>query len=131
MPLNITQTSIDGVSVVHLSGAIFFDEDSTSLRVHVKDSLSESRRIVLDLEKVTRIDSSGLGTLVALYVSAQKIGGEIKLANLGNHLKEALRITRLVTVFEIFDTTEDAVASFDRAAAAGQSALGNQLKSPS
>jgi anti-sigma B factor antagonist len=119
MALNIAHSSINGVSVVHLSGAIFFDLDSISLRVHVKDLLDKSHQIVLDLGKVTRIDSSGLGTLVALYVSARKVGGTIKLANLGNHMKEALRITRLATVFEIFDRTEDAVASFSRAATAG------------
>ena len=118
MALNIAKTSIDGVSVVHLSGAIFFDGESTFLRVHVKDLLDTSRQIVLDLGNVSRIDSSGLGTLVALYISARKIGGDIKLANLGNHIKEALRITRLVTVFEIFDRTEDAVASFNSAKAA-------------
>jgi anti-sigma B factor antagonist len=119
MALNITHNSIDGVSVVHLSGAIFFNEESTLLRVHVKDLFGNSRQIVLDLGNVTRIDSSGLGTLVALYVSARKVGGDIKLANLGNHIKEALRITRLVAVFDIFDKTEDAVAFFHRAAAAG------------
>jgi anti-sigma B factor antagonist len=119
MALSITNNRMDGVTVVHLSGAIFFDEDSTSLRVHVKELLGKSRQIVLDLENVTRIDSSGLGTLVALHVSARKVGGNIKLANLGNHIKEALRITRLVTVFDIFDKTEDAVASFNRATAAG------------
>jgi anti-sigma B factor antagonist len=119
LALNITHDSIDGVSVVHLSGAIFFDQDSASLRVHVKDLLDKSRQIVLDLGNVTRIDSSGLGTLVALYVSARKVGGDIKLANLGNHIKEALRITRLATVFDIFDKTEDAVASLNKAKAAG------------
>src|SRR5271169_5472487 len=119
MTLSITQNSIDGVSVVHLTGTIFFDEDSISLRVHVNDLLDDSRQIVLDLRNVTRIDSSGLGTLVALFVSARKVGGDIKLASLGNHIKEALRITRLVAVFEIFEKTEDAVASYHRAATAG------------
>jgi anti-sigma B factor antagonist len=119
MALSITNSRIDGVIVVHLSGAIFFDEDSTSLRVRVKDLLDKSRQIVLDLGNVTRIDSSGLGTLVALYASARKVGGDIRLANLGNHIKEALRITRLVTLFDIFDKTEDAVASFNRATATG------------
>jgi anti-anti-sigma factor len=118
MALSITNNRIDGVIVVHLSGAIFFDEESTFLRVQVKDLLDKSRQIVLDLGNVTRIDSSGLGTL-ALYASARKVGGDIKLANLGNHIKEALRITRLVTVFDIFDRTEDAVASFNRATATG------------
>ena len=119
MALTITNDSIDGVIVVHVRGAIFFDEDSTFLRVQVKHLLEKSRQIVLDLGNVTRIDSSGLGTLVALFVSARKVGGDIKLANLGNHIKEALRITRLVTVFDIFDKTEDAVASFKKASAAG------------
>ena len=119
MALSITNNRIDGVIVVHLSGAIFFDEESTFLRVQVKDLMDKSRQIVLDLGNVTRIDSSGLGTLVALYASARKVGGDIKLANLGNHIKEALRITRLVTVFDIFDRTEDAVASFNRATATG------------
>jgi anti-sigma B factor antagonist len=119
MALNITHNIIDGVSVAYLSGAIFFDQESIFLRVHVKDLLDRSPRIVLDLGNVTRIDSSGLGTLVALYVSARKVGSNIKLANLSKHILEALRITRLVTVFEIFDRTEDAVASFNKAAAAG------------
>ena len=119
MALSITINTVGTVTIVHLSGAIFFDQDSASLRFHVKDLLGKSLQIVLDLENVTRIDSSGLGTLVALYVSARKVGGNIKLANLGNHIKEALRITRLATVFETFDSTEDAVASFNRATAAG------------
>ena len=71
----------------------------------------------MDLENITRIDSGGLGTLVALYTSARKMGGDIKLANLGNHVKEVLQITRLVTVFEIFGSTVGAVASFNRATA--------------
>ena len=119
MALSIANDRMDGVTVVHLTGTILFDEDSISLRVHVNDLLDKTRQIVLDLENVTRIDSSGLGTLVALFVSARKVGGDIKLANLDNHIREALRITRLVTVFEIFDKPEDAVASFKRASAAG------------
>ncbi len=79
--------------------------------------MEKSSQIVLDLENVTRIDSGGLGTLVALYTSARKMGGDIKLANFGNHVKEVLQITRLVTVFEIFGRTVDAVASFNRATA--------------
>jgi anti-sigma B factor antagonist len=112
MALSITNSKTDGVIIIHLSGAILFGEESTSLRIRVKDLLDESRQIVLDLGNVTRIDSSGLGTLVALYVSARKIGGAIKFANMGNHAKEVLQITKLETVFEIFAKTEDAIASF-------------------
>jgi anti-sigma B factor antagonist len=118
MALSITNNRADGVIIVHLSGPIFFDEESTSLRVHVKHLLGKSPQIVLDLANVTRIDSSGLGTLVALYASARRVGGDVKLANPSDHVREALQITRLVTVFEVFDKAEDAIASFHKAATA-------------
>jgi steroid delta-isomerase-like uncharacterized protein len=116
--LKANTISIDGVIVVYLSGAILFGEESASLRTLVKDLLNKSRHIVLDLGKVTHIDSGGLGTLVALYVSARKFGGNIKLANLGSRANEVLQITKLVTVFEVFDKSEDAISSFNRAASA-------------
>jgi anti-sigma B factor antagonist len=118
MALKTTHTSKDGVIVIRLSGAIYFGEESTALRVLVKELLDISRQIVLDLEDVTHIDSGGLGTLVSLYASARKVGGEIKLAEIGSHARELLQITRLMTLFEIFDTVEDAIASFKKAAAA-------------
>jgi len=117
MALHITSGTIDEVLVVRLSGAILFGEELASLCVLVKDLLNQNRQIVLDLSEVTRIDSGGLGTLVALYVSARNVGGALKLANPGNHAIEVLRITSLVTVFEIFDKTEDAIASFKLATA--------------
>jgi len=119
MPLVITKSRIEGVIVVHLSGAILFGEDSKSLFIAVRDLLREPSRIVLDLRDVTRIDSSGLGMLVALHVSARKLGSAIKFANLGSHAREVLHITKLGTVFEIFGSTEDAVASFRGASANG------------
>jgi steroid delta-isomerase-like uncharacterized protein len=116
--LKANTISTDGVIVVYLSGVILFREESASLRNLVKDLLNKSRHIVLDLGEVTHIDSGGLGTLVGLYVSARRFGGNIKLAKVGGHANEVLQITKLVTVFEVFDKTEDAVASFKRAAAA-------------
>ena len=69
MALNTTTSRRDGVIVVYCSGAIVLGEESTSLRIFVKDLLNKSRQIVLDLGDVTHIDSGGLGTLVALYMS--------------------------------------------------------------
>jgi anti-sigma B factor antagonist len=119
MALTITDSKISGVTVVHLSGALFFGEESTAMRIRVKELLEQSRHIVVDFGNVTRIDSGGLGSLVALYVSARKIGGDLKLAKLGSHPKEVLQITRLLTLFEVFDTVEEAIASITRAATAG------------
>ena len=118
MALKATTRKMDGATVVYLSGVVFFGEESAYLRALVKDLLKESREIVLDLGNVTRIDSGGLGTLVGLYASARKLGGDIKLAGLRGHANEVLQITKLVRVFEIFERTEDAVASFKRAATA-------------
>jgi anti-anti-sigma factor len=114
MALTATTSRINGVIVVYLSGAILFGEESASLRILVKDLLNKSRQIVLDLGNVTHIDSGGVGALVAACASARGVGGDIKFANLGNHTKGVLQITKLVTVFEMFDKTEGAVASFDR-----------------
>ena len=118
MALNITTSRTDGVVVVSLSGVIYFGEESASLRLLVKDLLNKSRQIVFDLKEVTHIDSGGLGTLVGLYASVRKVGGDLKLANLGNHAHELLQITKLVTVFEVFDSVQDAIASFYRATTA-------------
>jgi anti-sigma B factor antagonist len=118
MALNITTSKTGDIVVVNLSGAIFFGEESASLRTVVKDLLTKSNHIVLDLGDVTYIDSGGLGTLVALYASARKIGGDIRLARVGRRPTEVLQMTKLVTLFEVFDKTENAIASFKRAAAA-------------
>lgn len=117
--LEANTVSRNGVLVVYLSGAILFREESTSLRLFMKDLLSKSRQIVLDLGQVTHIDSGGLGTLASLFVSARRFGGNIKLSSLGGHPNEVLHITKLASVFEVFDKTEDAVASFKRVATAG------------
>jgi anti-anti-sigma factor len=95
MVLNTTTSKIDGFIVVYLSGDIFFGEESASPRILVKNLLNKSRQIVLDLGNVTHIDSGSVGALVAVYASARKVGGDIKFANLGNHAKEVLQITKL------------------------------------
>jgi anti-sigma B factor antagonist len=117
--LNANTSKTNGVTVVYLSGAILFGEESASLRTLVKGLLNQSTQIVLDLGDVTYIDSGGLGTLVALYASARKMGGDIRLARVGRRASEVLTITKLITLFEVFDTTESAVSSFKRAAPAG------------
>ncbi len=119
MVFNTTTIRTNGVIVIYVGGAILFGKESASLRILVRDLLNECHQIVLDLGKVTHIDSGGVGTLVAVYASARKVGCDIKFANLGNHTKEVLQVTKLVTVFEIFDRTEDAIASFKGAAATG------------
>ena len=73
---------------------------------------------MLNLSGVSYIDSGGLGTLVALYTSAQTNGGKIKLASLTPRVGDLLQVTKLVTIFEVYDNEEQAVQSFRRGAAA-------------
>jgi hypothetical protein len=82
----------------------------------VKNLLAENLQVVLNLGGVSYIDSGGLGTLVGLYTSAKAAGGNVKLANLTQRVRDQLVLTKLVTVFEFFDSEEQAVASFAPAA---------------
>ena len=118
MPLTTSARRLGGVVVVDCRGRIVLGEESSTLRILVKDLLTKSRQIVLELGEVAYIDSAGLGALVGLYTSARNAGGDIKLANLGPRLRDLLQITRLYTVFEVFATAEDAAAAFARSASA-------------
>src|SRR3954466_1271781 len=118
MPLKITTKQVDGVTVVHCNGRIVFGEEAAARREQVKNLLTTQKHLVLNLGGVSYIDSGGLGTLVGLYTSARALGGDIKLANLTQRVGDQLQITKLVTVFEVFDSEEKAVTSYKTAATA-------------
>ena len=100
------------------SGRIVFGEESASLRDTVKKLLGESPKIVLNMREVNFIDSGGLGTLVSLYTTARSAEGALKLASLSQRVGDLLQVTKLVTIFEIFDDEQAAVNSFKKGAAA-------------
>lgn len=116
MALKLTVRTADGVTVVYCSGRIVFGEEAAELRDLVKKLLTENKQIVLNLGGVSYIDSGGLGTLVGLFTSAHGAGGDIRLANLTQRVHDQLQITKLITVFECFDSEEKAVASFRKSA---------------
>jgi anti-sigma B factor antagonist len=116
MALKLSNKTANGVTVVYCSGRIVFGEETASLRETVKNLLTDSHHLVLNLGGVSYIDSGGLGTLVGLYTSAKAAGGNVKLANLTQRVRDQLVLTKLVTVFEFYDSEEQAVASFATAA---------------
>jgi anti-sigma B factor antagonist len=119
MALKIMNREVDGVALLALDGSVGFGEETSVLREKVKSLLGEgNRKIVLNLSNVTRIDSKGLGALVAVYYSAKSAGASLQLCNLGPRLNEMLRVTNLDTVFEISNTEEDAVRALARKASA-------------
>ena len=118
MQLRLSTRVVDGVTIVDCNGRIVFGEESALLRDTIKKLINENSQIVLNLGSVTYIDSGGLGTLVALYTTAHNAGGAVKLANLTPRVGDLLQVTKLLTVFEVYDSEEEAVQSFTKGAAA-------------
>jgi anti-sigma B factor antagonist len=114
--LKMSTRMLDGIMVVDCSGRIVFGDETAVLRENVKNLLAEHKRVVLNLAKVTYIDSGGLGTLVGLYTSARAQGGNLKLANLTERVGNLLQVTKLLTVFDVYDGEDKAVGSFRRTA---------------
>ena len=116
MQFRMSTRTLDGVMVVDCSGRLVFGEESASLRDMVKKILAQSPRVVLNLHDVNHVDSGGLGTLVSLFTTARNAGGAVKLARLSQRVGDILQITKLVTIFEIFDDEEKAAKSFTKGA---------------
>lgn len=116
MQLKITTKFVDGILVAECNGRIVFGEESSLLREELKKIIPENKRIVLNLAQVNYIDSGGLGTLVALHTTASNAGGTIKLANLTKRVGDLLQVTKLLTVFEVYDSEAAAIESFRKAA---------------
>ena len=119
LKMNISRT--ENIAVVQCNGRFAFGDEADELRRVVLGLLNETKRIVLNLSSVGQIDSSGLGTLVASLVSARNRGAQIKLAALSPRARRALRITNVGRLFEIYESTEEAIESFnpEHKAAAG------------
>jgi anti-sigma B factor antagonist len=112
MQLKIETHAANGVTVVSCQGRIVVGDEASGLRQEVKRVLQTTGQVVLNLAGVTYIDSTGLGTLVGLYSSARSAGGDIKLCGLGHRFREVLQITKLATVFEAYETEQQAVSAF-------------------
>ncbi len=115
MALKMTTREVNGVSVMALDGRIVLGEESNALRERLKSLIAEGKKkIVLNMDNIKYIDSSGLGTLVAAHCSAKGQGTSLRLCHLGSKFQEVLQITKLLTVFEVCDTEAAAVASFSK-----------------
>jgi anti-sigma B factor antagonist len=118
MQLKLTVRTKDDIVIVDCAGRIVFGEESADLRDTVKMVITQSKRIILNLSGVSYIDSGGLGTLVALYTTARNAGGSIKLANLTPRVGDLLQVTKLVTIFDVYDSEDKAIESYNKGAAA-------------
>ena len=125
MALEIKEKELHGITILELSGRLVLGQESMDFRGKIKEVLEKSdwikekwgwnTRIVLDLGNLGFVDSAGLGALIAARTSSQNRGAGMKLANLTKKMRDALTITKLVTVFDVYDSVEAAVNSYPAA----------------
>jgi len=116
MRLDMTERRLGTVTILDLAGKLTIDQDAQRLKDKINSLILQNRtEIILNLGDVSYIDSGGLGQLVACYSSLVKTAGGLRLLHVNQKNHDLLSITRLVTLFDTFDSEEDAVKSFQQA----------------
>ncbi|MEU3278858.1 STAS domain-containing protein [Streptomyces antibioticus] len=111
--MQITSRQVSGVTVLDMKGKITIGVGDVQLREAVHEALeSGAKNILLNLASVSVIDSAGIGELVSSYTHVANRGGKLKLVNLPPKITYMLQVTQLISVFEVFDDEEEALASF-------------------
>ena len=115
MTLRMTDRSMNDIDVLDIEGRLVLGEESNAFRERVKSMLAAGKKkIVLNLANLGYVDSAGLGTLVATFHSARSQGATLRMAHLGSKFKDLLQVTRLLTVFETYDSEAAAIESFGK-----------------
>lgn len=119
MQLKIDTHTTEGITILECSGRIVFGDETAALREQVKNLVAAGKKqIVIDLGAISYIDSGGLGTLVEVNTTARHVGASVKLANLTRRVGDLLQVTKLLTVFDVYDSEEKAIQAFRKAAVA-------------
>jgi len=112
--ITITERQAGDVTILDLDGKVTIGEGSVVLRSTIRRVLGEGKnKILLNLGRVGYIDSSGIGELVSSFTAVSKEGGTLKLLNLTEKIQDLLAITKLLTVFDVFENEADALSSFN------------------
>ena len=110
--MKIQERKLDDITVLDLDGTFALGAHG-DFRQQIESTITGgSRRLLINLAKVNYMDSSGLGELISGYTQMQRVGGQMKLLNLSKRLNQLLVITKLITVFETFDSEAEAISSF-------------------
>lgn len=110
--MNIQERQLDDITVLDLDGT-FALGGHADFKHHVETTITGgNRKLLINLAKVSYMDSSGLGELIAGYSQMRRVSGQMKLINLSKRLNQLLIITKLITVFETFDSESAAISSF-------------------
>lgn len=111
--VKLTMRQVGDVTVIDAVGRITLGEGSSTFRDSIKDLVSKgNKKVLLNLAEVSYIDSSGIGELVSGFTTVSNAGGSLKLLNLTKRIQDLLQITKLYTIFEVFDDEAAALATF-------------------
>ncbi len=111
--LSINERQAGDVTVLDLNGKITIGEGSVALRGAIRRLIEENKKkILLNLAGVGYVDSSGIGELVSSFTSVNKEGGQLKLLNLTQKIQDLLAITKLLTVFDVYENESEALSSY-------------------
>jgi len=112
--VKITERQVGKVSILDMEGDIRIGGSRIALRDAIRSLITQGQtQVLVNLARVERIDSCGLGELVSSFVTLTNGGGKIKLLNLSQRVREVMTITKLLTVFDVFENEQKAVESFD------------------
>lgn len=112
--MKIEERAVSGVTILDLQGKMLIGEGDELLREKINTLVENgTTKIVLNLADVPYVDSAGLGEIVRCYTTVSRKDGRLKLLNLTKRIHDLLSITKLLTVFESYDTEDEAVKSFD------------------
>ena len=113
MEMEIKKRTFGDIQILDCSGKITLGEGTMTVRNAVRDNLADNgKKIILNLGDVNYVDSSGIGELVNTYTTVTSAGGKLKLLNLTKNIKALLAITKLITVFDVFEDEQTAITSF-------------------
>ncbi|MBN2226342.1 MAG: STAS domain-containing protein [candidate division Zixibacteria bacterium] len=111
--MNLNDYERDGIAVLEPRGKIMGGPDATILHEKLHECIEKGqKKVIIDLARVEWMNSTGLGILISGLTTLRNNGGELKLANVTDKIQSLLTITKLVTVFEAFDSVDEAVSSF-------------------
>lgn len=113
MSVKLASRQVGDVSVIDAAGRITLGEGASNFRDTIRDLAAKgNRKLLVNLGEVSYIDSSGIGELVSGFTTVTNNGGQLKLVGLSKRVKDLLQITKLYTVFEVYDDETEAVRSF-------------------
>lgn len=113
MSLKMSTREMKDIVIIDLNGRVTMGEPCAAIRDEIRDQVGNGiRKIVLNLADVSYIDSAGLGELTAAYTSVKNRDGQLKLLNLTKRVQDLMQITKLYTVFDVYDDEKSAMASF-------------------